>query len=147
MPTPLAPISPQVYAKPALHTSLFAGPEAPSRAGPADDPDGEGDGESVGDATGLAGASVGATVGVTGSAEEVGPVEAADDAAADADDDAEAVAAFCTAPDEPVVDEHPATAAVTSTTPTVSSFIRVLIEFSILERWGCESSSHLFDGP
>ena len=93
-------------------------------------------GESVGDATGLAGASVGATVGVTGSAEEVGPVEAADDAAADADDDAEAVAAFCTAPDEPVVDEHPATAAVTSTNPTVSSFMRLLMAFPDLKRWG-----------
>jgi hypothetical protein len=38
------------------------------------------------------------------------------------------VASFCIAPDEPaVVDEHPATAAVTSTTPTVSSFMRVII--------------------
>ena len=132
MPPP-GPTSPHEYARPVAQFELLL---PPSSAG-----------ESVGDATGLAGASVGATVGVTGSAEEVGPVEAADDAAADADDDAEAVAAFCTAPDEPVVDEHPATAAVTSTTPTVSSFIRVLIEFSILERWGCESSSHLFDGP
>ena len=67
-------------------------------------------------------------MGVTGSAEEVGPVEAADDAAADA----EAVAAFCTAPEEPVVDEHPATATVTSTNPTVSSFKRVLIAYPVL---------------
>ena len=79
-------------------------------------------GESVGDATGLAGASVGAAVGVTGSGDGAGAVEAADDAA-------ESVASFCTAPDEPVVEEHPATAAVTSTTPTVSSFKRVLIAF------------------
>ena len=62
-------------------------------------------------------------MGVTGSAEEVGPVDAADDAAADA----EAVAAFCTAPDEPVVEEHPATAAVTSTNPTVNVLKRVPI--------------------
>jgi hypothetical protein len=36
-------------------------------------------------------------------------------------------ASSCTAPDEPAVDEHPATAAVTSTNPTVSSFSGVLI--------------------
>ena len=119
MPTPLAPISPQVYAKPALHTSLLPGPDAPSKAGPADDPDGEG--ESVGDATGLVVAPVGATVGVTGSGDGAGAVEAADD------DDAAEEASSCTAPDEPVVDEHPATAAVTSTSPTVNSFMRVLI--------------------
>ena len=69
-------------------------------------------------------------MGVTGSAEEVGPVEAAADAAADA----EAVAAFCTAPDEPVVDEHPAIAAVASTSPTVSVLKRVLI--ASLDPWG-----------
>ena len=106
MPTPLAPISPQVYAKPASQTSLLPGPESPSRAVSSEDPDGEGD--SVGDATGLAGASVCAAVGLTGSGDGAGAVEAADDAAAE---DAEAVAAFCTAPDEPaVVDEHPAIA-------------------------------------
>ena len=54
------------------------------------------------------------------------PVEAA----GDGDDDAEAEASFCTAPDETaVVDEHPASAAVASTNPTVSSFKRVLISF------------------
>ena len=73
-------------------------------------------------------------MGVTGAGDGAGAVEAADDADADAADDAEAVAAFCTAPDEPVVDEHPATAAVTSTNPTVSSFMPVLKSFSILER-------------
>ena len=52
--------------------------------------------------------------------------EAAGDAAADAG------VSFCTAPDEASVDEHPATAAVTSTTPTVSSFKRVLIASSNL---------------
>ena len=98
----------------------------PSKAGPADDPDGEG--ESVGDATGLVVAPVGATVGVTGSGDGAGAVEAADD------DDAAEEASSCTAPDEPVVDEHPATAAVTSTNPTVSSFMPVLKSFSILER-------------
>ena len=78
-------------------------------------------------------------MGVTGSGDGAGAVEAADD-------DAEEVAAFCTAPDEPaVVDEHPAIAAVASTNPTVSSFSRVLTSFSILERWGCESSRRLFD--
>jgi hypothetical protein len=89
----------------------------PSRAGPADDTDAE----SVGDATGLAAASVGSTVGVTGSGDGAGPVEAGDDAADDA--------SSCIAPDEPAVDEHPATAAVTSTTPTVSNFRRVLTAF------------------
>jgi len=79
-------------------------------------------GESVGDATGLAGASVGSAVGVTGSGDGAGAVEAADDAAG------ARVTSFCIAPDEPaVVFEHPATAAVTSTNPTVSSCIRVLI--------------------
>ena len=82
-------------------------------------------GESVGDATGLAGAPVGAAVGVTGSGDGAGSVEAADDAA-------EAVASSCTVPDEPVVDEHPAAVAVTSTNPTVSSFKRVLIAFPTL---------------
>ena len=68
---------------------------------------------------------------MTGSAEEVGPVEAAADAAADA----EAVAAFCTAPDEPaVVDEHPAIAAVASTSPMVSVLKGVLI--ASLDPWG-----------
>ena len=86
----------------------------PSRTGGADDPDGEG--ESVGVATGLAGASVGAAVGVTGSGDGAGPVEAADD------DDAAEEASSCTAPYEPVVDEHPAIAAVASTSPTASSF-------------------------
>ena len=118
MPTPLAPISPQVYAKFASQTSLLPGPEAPSRAGPADDPDG--DGRSVGDATGLAEASVGAGLGLTGSGDGAGAVEAADD-----DADAAEEASSCTAPDEPAVDEHPAIAAVTSTNPTVSSFSRV----------------------
>ena len=80
-------------------------------------------GESVGDATGLAGASVGATVGVTGSGDGAGAVEAADDDAAAEE------ASSCTAPDEPAVDEHPATVAVTNTTPTVSSFKGVLIAF------------------
>jgi hypothetical protein len=68
---------------------------------------------------------------VTGSGNGAGAVEATDDAAADAADDAEAVAAFCTAPDEPVVDEHPAIAAVASTTPMVSVLKRVLIASSI----------------
>jgi hypothetical protein len=56
-------------------------------------------GESVGDATGLAAV------------------------------EAEPVASSCTAPDEPAVVEHPAAEAVTSTSPTVSSFKRVLIAF------------------
>ena len=69
---------------------------------------------------------------MTGSGTGAGAVEAADDAAADAADDAEAVASFCTAPDEPaVVDEHPAIAAVASTTPMVSVLKRVLIASSI----------------
>jgi hypothetical protein len=80
-------------------------------------------GESVGDVTGLAGASVGSAVGLTGSGDGAGAVDAADDAG-----DGGKVASFCIAPDEPaVVDEHPATAAVTSTKPTVSSFMRVVI--------------------
>ena len=84
---------------------------------------------------------------MTGSGDGAGAVEVADDAAADADDDVGAVASFCTAPDEPaVVDEHPAIAAVASTSPTVSSFMRVLIEFSILERWGCDSPPYVLDG-
>ena len=123
MPTPLAPIPPQTYAKPASHTLLFAGTGGPPRrVGSSDDPDGEG--EYVGDATGLAGASVGAAVGVTGSGEEVGPAD--DDAGADAG--AANSTSSCIAPADPaVVDEHPATAAVTSTSPTVNSFMRVLI--------------------
>ena len=96
----------------------------PRRVGSSDDPDGEG--ESVGDATGLAGASVGAAVGVTGSGDGAGAVEAADDDAAAEE------ASSCTAPDEPAVDEHPATATVTSTNPTVSSFKRVLIAYPVL---------------
>ena len=85
-------------------------------------------------------------MGVTGSGDGAGAVEVADDAAADADDDAGAVAAFCTAPDEPVVDEHPAIAAVASTSPTVSSFMRVLI--ASLDPWSsgaltCGSSGRL----
>ena len=81
-------------------------------------------GESVGDATGLAGASVGSAVGVTGSGDGAGAVEAADDAVG------AKVTSFCIAADDPVVvDEHPATAAVTSTKPTVSSFNRVLIAY------------------
>ena len=88
----------------------------PPKAGPVGESDAED--ESVGDATGLAGASVCAAVGLTGSGDGAGAVEAADDAAAE---DAEAVAAFCTAPDEPaVVDEHPAIAAVASTSPAVA---------------------------
>jgi hypothetical protein len=109
---------------------LLPGPDwdPPSNTGSEDDP--VGDGESVGDATGLAGASVGAAVGLTtGAAEEVGP---ADD---DVGDGVE-VASSCIAPAGPaVVDEHPATAAVTSTNPTVSSFIRVLIAFPDSNRW------------
>ena len=91
-------------------------------------------GESVGDATGFAGASVGSAVGVTGSGDGVGPVEAVDDA------DAEAVTSFCIAPDDPVVvDEHPAIAAVASTIPMVSVLKRVLIPS--LDPWsqGCDS--------
>ena len=69
-----------------------------------------------------------------------GLVEAADVDAGDgagaveaADDDAAAEeASSCTAPDEPAVDEHPATATVTSTNPTVSSFKRVLIAYAVL---------------
>ena len=118
----------------------FLSEAAPPRAGPEGDSDAEG--ESVGDATGLAAASVGASVGVTGSGDGAGAVEAADDDA----DDAEAVALFCTAPDEPVVDEHPAIAAVASTSPTVSSFMRVLI--ASLDPWsqGCDSPVRQFNG-
>jgi len=98
----------------------------PSRSGAADDPDG--DGGSVGDATGLAGASVGAAVGVTGAGEEVGPAD--DDEAAG---DGVEVASSWIAPAGPAaVDEHPAIAAVTSTNPTVRSFIRILIACSTL---------------
>ena len=86
------------------------------------DPDG--DGESVGDATGLAGAAVG----LIGAGEEVGPAD--DDEAAG---DGVEVASSWIAPAGPaVVDEHPATAAVTSTNPTVRSFIRILIACSTL---------------
>jgi len=101
----------------------------PSRtgAGPEDDPDGEG--ESVGDVVGLAVAPVGAGLGLTGSGDGAGLVEAAVD---DAGDGAVVPTSSCTAPDEPAVDEHPATAAVTSTNPTVRSFIRVLIACSTL---------------
>ncbi len=63
-------------------------------------------------------------MGVTGSGEEVGPADDDDDIG-----DGE-VASSCIAPAGPaVVDEHPATAAVTSTNPTVSSLIRVLIAY------------------
>ena len=81
----------------------------------------------MGDATGLAGASVGAELGMTGPGEEVGP----------ADDDAGAAnsTSSCIAPADPaVVDEHPATPAVTSTNPTVSSFMPVLIAVPDLSR-------------
>ena len=98
----------------------------PSDAGPAGDTDAEG--EFVGDATELAGASVGPPVGVTGSGDGAGPVEAADDAAADSAG-AEALSS-CIAPAGPdVVDEHPAADAVTSTNPTVSSFRLFLIAY------------------
>jgi hypothetical protein len=108
---------------------LFAGTGGPPRrVGSSDDPDGEG--ESVGDATGLAGASVGAGLGLTGSGDGAGLVEAAD---ADAGADAANSTSSCIAPAGPaVVDEHPATAAVTSTNPTVRSFMRVLIACSNL---------------
>jgi len=106
----------------------------PSRTGGADDPDGEG--ESVGDATGLAGASVGAAVGLTtGAGEEVGSADDDDDAGDGAGGSGAGAAATssCIAPaGNAVVDEHPATAAVTSTNPTVRSFIRVLIACSNL---------------
>ena len=71
-------------------------------------------------------APVGPGLGLTGSGDGAGPVEAADDDAGAEE------ASSCTAPDELVVDEHPATAAVTSTNPTVSIFMRVLTSFSIL---------------
>ena len=102
----------------------------PSRAEPEGEPDAGG--ESVGVATGLDGA---------------GPVDAAGEAPADTDDDAEGVASSYIAPGEPVVDEHPATAAVTSTSPTLSSFMRGLI--ASLDPWsqGCESPRLLFDEP
>ena len=73
---------------------------------------------------------------MTGSGDGAGLVEAADDAGAD---DAEAVAAFCTAPDEPVVDEHPAIAAVTSTNPTVNVLKGVLIASLVPWGQGCGS--------
>ena len=60
------------------------------------------------------------------SGDGAGAVEAADDDAAAEE------ASSCTAPDEPAVDEHPATATVTSTNPTVSSFKRVLIAYPVL---------------
>ncbi len=105
-----------MYSIPVVLQLVLAG-VAPSRAGSS--------GDSVGDATGDAVASVGAAVGLTGAGEEVGP--------ADDDDDAGAVTPSCIAPVGPaVVDEHPATAAVTSTNPTVRSFIRVLIACSNL---------------
>ena len=104
MPPP-GPTSPHEYSKPELQYGLLL---PPSSAG-----------ESVGDAVGLAVAPVGPGLGVTGSGDGAGLVEAADD-------DAEALASSCTAPNEPaVVDEHPAIAAVTSANPTVSSFRRV----------------------
>jgi hypothetical protein len=57
-----------------------------------------------------------------GPGEEVGPAD--DDAGADAANSTSS----CIAPADPaVVDEHPATAAVTSTNPTVNSFRRLLI--------------------
>ena len=47
-----------------------------------------------------------------------------------APDEAEDVASSCAAPEDPAdVDEHPATDAVTSTNPTVSSFRCVLIAY------------------
>ena len=119
-------MSPQLTCIPVSHTSLLPGAGLPSRAGSTGDSVDEGD--SVGDAVGLAVAPVGPGLGLTGSGDEVGPADADDDAA----DDAEAVAAFGIVPDEPAVDEHPATAAVTSANPTVSSFMRVLTSFSIL---------------
>ena len=125
MPPP-GPTSPHEYSRPESQYGLLL---PPSSAG-----------ESVGDATGLAGASVGAAVGVTGSGGGTGAVEAADD-------DAEAVAASCTAPDESaVVDEHPAIAAVARTSPTVSSFMRVLM--ASLDPWsqGCDTPVRQFDG-
>ena len=125
VPTPLEPISPHSYSRPESHTLLLTSVE-PNRAGSSGES--VGDGRSVGDATGLAEASVGAGLGLTGSGDGAGPAEAADDDAAAEE------ASSCTAPDEPVVDEHPATAAVTSTNPTVSSFMPVLKSFSILER-------------
>jgi hypothetical protein len=104
----------------------------PRRVGSSDDPDGEGD--SVGVATGLAGASVDAGLGPTGSGDWAGLVETAD---ADAGADAANSTSSCIAPADPaVVDEHPATAAVTSTNPTVSSFRRVLISHPDLSRRG-----------
>jgi hypothetical protein len=102
----------------------------PSRTPPADDPDAE----SVGEATGLAGASVGAGLGPIGSGEEVGTAD--DDAGADAANSTSS----CVAPaDPPVVDEHPAIAAVASTSPTVSVLKGVLI--ASLDPWvqGCDS--------
>ena len=94
----------------------------PSSAGGADDPDG--------DATGLDGASVGVAVGLTtGSGDEVGPSDDDDDVG-DADEVSAMMTVSSIAPaGNAVVDEHPATAAVTSTNPMVSSFIRVLIAY------------------
>ena len=118
MPTPLEPIPPHSYSRPESHTLLRADAE-PSRAGSSGES--AGGGESVGDATGLAVAAVGSAVGVAGSGDGAGAVGAADE-------DAEAVASSCIAPDEPaVVDEHPAITAAASASPTVSSLMRVPI--------------------
>ena len=77
---------------------------------------------------------------MTGSGEEVGPAD--DDAGADPANSTSS----CIAPSDPaVVDEHPATPAVTSTNPPVSSFMPVLIAVPDLSRWGCESPRRLFD--
>ena len=118
VPTPLEPISPHSYFIPVSHTVLFASVLLPSRA--ASSGESVGEGASVGNATGDAGPSVGAAGEATGSGEEVG--------LADEDVGAGEVTSSCTAPAGPaVVDEHPATAAVTSTNPTVSSFRLVRI--------------------
>ena len=75
-------------------------------------------------------------MGLTGSGEEVGSADDDDDD--DVGDDTgsgagAATTSSCIAPAGPaVVDEHPATAAVTSTKPTVRSFMRVLIACSNL---------------
>jgi hypothetical protein len=78
----------------------------------------------VGEGSTAVGAGVGA-VDPAGAVKGVGAVEntGAPDEGAD-------VASSCAAPEDPtVVDEHPATDAVTSTNPTVSSFRRVLIAY------------------
>ena len=113
VPPPLAPILPQAYCQPASHTRLLPGGDAPTNAGAADAADGEGD--SVGDATGLTRASDATTSAEEAEAEEVA-----------------IVASSCIAPAGPaVVDEHPATAAVTGTTPTVSNFTRGVKPFPL----------------